>query len=80
MFLRWEKLRKNCRSPRAFSQLEGRASAHPTVKKNKTTTTIFEPNLRQALLNIGQVSVLVKWGLQARGTLSYSSLKHRSLD
>lgn len=27
MFLRWEKLRKSCRIPRAFSQLEGRVSA-----------------------------------------------------
>lgn len=72
-----------------FSQLEGRVGAeaehgtgeylgkpslNPPVEKNKTTTTIFEPNLKQALLNISQVSVLVKRGLLVRGTLSYSSL------
>lgn len=75
-----------------FSQLEGRVgveaehgtgeylgkpSVNPLVEKNKTTTTIFEPNLKPALLNIGQVSVLVKWGPLVRGMLSYSSLTQR---
>lgn len=52
----------------------GKPSVNPLVEKNKTTTTIFELNLKPALLNIGQVSVLVERGPLVRGTLSYSSL------